>query len=61
MLNRLREAGDGLVAFPRRGRPVGGAIRELATVTPYIVRYAIDGEQVSILSVRHGRQRPVRR
>jgi plasmid stabilization system protein ParE len=50
-------AGDGLVNLPRRGRPVGGNVRELTTVYPYIIRYEISGDEVHILRVRHGMRR----
>ena len=33
-------------------------MRELLTVSPYIVRYRIAGEEVLILRVRHSARRP---
>ena len=57
--SRLISAGESLVNFPARGRPVPGAdLRELVVVYPYIIRYRIDGDEVVILRVRHGRRRP---
>jgi toxin ParE1/3/4 len=50
---RLFNLGDSLAIFPRRGRPKGG-IREMTSVPPYILRYAIEDDSVFILSVHHG-------
>ncbi|MBV9538666.1 MAG: type II toxin-antitoxin system RelE/ParE family toxin [Acidisphaera sp.] len=37
----LLEAGDSLANFPHRGRPLRGtSIRELVTVTPYVIAIA---------------------
>lgn len=56
---RLISAGNSLVDFPARGRPVPGTdLRELVVVYPYIIRYRIAGDDVLILRVRHGRRRP---
>lgn len=55
----LLAAGDSLVTFPHRGRPVPGTgMRELVTSYPYIIRYRIDGDAVVILRVRHTSRRP---
>ena len=55
----LRNQGNGLVHFPHRGRPVPGTdMRELIAAYPYIIRYAIDGDTVVILRVRHTSRRP---
>ena len=56
----LLAAGDGLVDFPHRGRPVAGTdMRELVTAYPYIIRYRIiRNETVRILRVRHTSRRP---
>jgi plasmid stabilization system protein ParE len=48
--------GDSLQAFPERGRPVAGGLRELPTVPPYIIRYRVAGDAVLILRIRHGRE-----
>jgi addiction module RelE/StbE family toxin len=59
MAEALFAAGDSLVEFPHRGRPVrGAAMRELVSVSPYIIRYRIDGDAVTILRVRHSARRP---
>ena len=49
--------GDGLVNFPHRGRSVGDNLREIAPVYPYLIRYEVVGDTVSILRVRHGMRR----
>lgn len=51
---RLVALADSLSQFPERGRPVGDGKRELVTVSPYILRYRVSGDQVLILGVRHG-------
>ena len=57
----LLEAGDSLVNFPHRGRPVRGTgMRELVTVSPYIIRYRVTADTVIILRVRHSSRRPTR-
>ena len=59
MAEALFKAGNSLEHFPHRGRPVRGtAMRELLTVSPYIIRYRIAGEEVLILRVRHSARRP---
>jgi toxin ParE1/3/4 len=60
MVDRLVAEANGLVAFPRRGRPVPGTtLRELTFVYPYIIRYRIDVDTVFVLRVRHGRRQPI--
>ncbi len=57
----LLVAGDDLVNFPHRGRPVRGtSMRELVTVSPYIIRYRVASDTVKILRVRHASRRPTR-
>ena len=56
---RLIAAAESLQFFPHRGRPAGTGFREIATVPPYIIRYAVDGETVTIVRIRHGRRRPI--
>lgn len=56
---RLVEAGNSLDTFPHRGRPVPGtSMRELLSVSPYIIRYRVVRNEVVILRVRHGARRP---
>ena len=47
-------AGDALVLFPYRGAPVGDNLREIIPVYPYLLRYEIIGDTLTILGVRHG-------
>ena len=56
---RLYDLGQNLATFPRRGRPLEDGTREMTTQPPYILHYEVNGEQVLILSIRHGRQRPL--
>ena len=57
----LLAAGDSLVNFPHRGRPVRGTnMRELVTVSPYIIRYRVTADKVIVLRVRHGSRRPTK-
>jgi toxin ParE1/3/4 len=57
----LLAAGDSLENFPHRGRPVRGtSLRELVTVSPYIIRYRVTSDTVIILRVRHTARRPTR-
>lgn len=55
--SRLKEAGDALRTFPYRGTPVRHNLRETAIVYPYIIRYQIIDNEVTILRVRHGKRR----
>lgn len=59
MLTRFANAGESLTDFPNRGRPAGNGTRELVTVPPYILRYQVVDDTVSILSIRHGARRPI--
>lgn len=58
LADALLNAGDSLENFPDRGRPVGDNLRELVAVRPYIIRYEIGTNEVTILRVRHGARRP---
>lgn len=49
-----------LAEFSERGRPVLPWVRELTLLRPYIIQYAIVGDEVRILSVRHSARRPER-
>ncbi|WP_397399869.1 type II toxin-antitoxin system RelE/ParE family toxin [Phenylobacterium sp.] len=53
MAQRLKLAGDSLAEHPERGRPVG-ELRELATVSPYLIRYRVRLDVVQIVRIRHG-------
>lgn len=50
---------DSLRDYPARGRPVGNGMREMVTVRPYIMRYAVQSDVVLIVSVRHSARRPL--
>ena len=57
----LLAAGDSLVNFPHRGRPVHGTdMRELVSVSPYIIRYRVTADTVIVLRVRHSSRRPTK-
>ena len=58
MANRLREAGDGLCDFPRRGRVWTTELRELTVVWPYVIRYSIEANVFTITRIRHGARQP---
>ena len=59
LASALFAAGDSLVNFPHRGRPVRGTnMRELVGVSPYIIRYRVERDAVVILRVRHSARRP---
>lgn len=58
MAEALLAAGDSLANFPHRGRPVRGTdMRELVSISPYIIRYRITGNTVVIRRVRHSARR----
>ena len=48
---------DRLEHFPERGRPgLRGGTRELTTVWPYVIVYAVSGSDVEVLAIWHGAQ-----
>jgi len=51
---KLFDLGDSLVHFPNRGRRLDDRVREMTNVPPFILRYSVAGDIVSILSVHHG-------
>ena len=55
---RLFDLGQSLADFPARGRPGDNGTREMTTVQPYILCYAVHGDDVRILSIRHSAQQP---
>ncbi len=57
-VQRLIACWDSLAVFPNRGRPSFEGQREMTTVPPYILTYAVSDEGVSIMRIRHGAQRP---
>ena len=48
---------ESLEIFSERGRPIGRGRREVVVVSPYVIRYVVVGEEVRILSIRHGARR----
>lgn len=55
---RLVAAAASLTEMPDRGRPWRGAVRDLIVIRPYIIRYVVTEDEVRILKIRHGAQRP---
>lgn len=58
LVNALADAGNGLEDFPNRARPGTRGRRELPSVPPYIIRYRVRGESVTIQSVKHSARQP---
>lgn len=58
MAHRIRAAGESLHRQPFRGRPAGGGSRELLSVRPYRILYAVTEAAVVILEVRHTARLP---
>ena len=54
--DRLLALSESLSDFPNRGRPAAFDTREMVTVRPYVLRYQVEGETVTILGVRHAAQ-----
>lgn len=51
---RLVTTAESLSAYPLRGRQVGGGIRELTIMSPYLIQYQVIDGNVEILTIRHG-------
>jgi len=54
----LLRSGNRLDLFPGRGRAIPQGRRELVVLPPYLIRYRIEGDQVTILEIRHAARRP---
>lgn len=52
--DRLIAVADSLAEFSERGRDAGEGRREMTTVWPYVLRYRVEGDTVTILRIRHG-------
>lgn len=59
MGDKLFALGNSLTTSPRRGRPAADGTRELVTVKPYILRYEVQDDVVTILHIRHSARRHV--
>lgn len=55
MALRLRAAAESLAEHPERGRVIGG-LRELAVISPYLIRYRVADGVVQIVRIKHGAQ-----
>jgi plasmid stabilization system protein ParE len=56
--SRLLGLGESLAHFPHRGRRSSDGQREMTNVPPYILRYQVEDDLVTILRIRHGARRP---
>ena len=56
--NRLIELADSLCVFPDRGRPIRLGLREVVSLRPYVIRYAVPPAEVRIITIRHSARRP---
>jgi toxin ParE1/3/4 len=54
LAQRLLALAESLAEFPDRGRPGPAGTREMTIVPPYIVRYKVSEESVSIVQIWHG-------
>ena len=54
---QLFALGESLAAFPNRGRPAAHGTREMTNVWPYVLRYHVENDVVTILWIRHGARR----
>jgi plasmid stabilization system protein ParE len=55
---RIIDLTDSLKMMPDRGRLIRSGVRELTSVRPYVIRYAVLPGEVRILSVRHSALKP---
>lgn len=58
LARQLVSAAESLTDLPDRGRLVRPGVRELVAVRPYMIRYAIVGDEIRIIKIRHTAQRP---
>lgn len=54
----LLKAAESLNLLPSRGRPISRGRRELTHLQPYLIRYRVEDDRVTILEVRHGARAP---
>lgn len=57
IVQRLIDCGDSLGIFPNRGRPAFEGQRQMTSVPPYVLTYAVEGDDVFIVRIRHGARR----
>ncbi len=50
---------ESLCEFPNRGRPVKFGVRELTSLRPYVIRYAVLDAEVWIVTIRHSARKPL--
>lgn len=60
MAQQIKTVAYSLVEDSARGRRISQNRRELTVVYPYLIRYRIKGDTVTILEVRHGARRPAK-
>jgi toxin ParE1/3/4 len=58
LAGRLAMVAESLAEFPQRGRPISDNLREITTLSPYIIRYRILSDIVEIIRVRHSARLP---
>ena len=56
---RLIWLSESLCEFPDRGRPVKFGVRELTSLRPYVIRYAVLDAEVRIVTIRHMARKPL--
>lgn len=54
LADRIIEAAARLSDFPKRGRLVVEDVHQLSAIYPYLIRYSVEEDSVTIVSVRHG-------
>ncbi len=55
---RLVDLADSVAAMPDRGRLIRPGVRELTSIPPYIIRYAVLEGEVRIMTIRHSARKP---
>lgn len=53
MARRLKAAADSLTDHAERGRMATATLREMVAIPPYIIRYHVGGDVVTIVRIRH--------
>ena len=55
---RFVKVANSLASLSERGRAIGGSLREIAIIQPYVLRYMVVDEEVTVLTIRHTARRP---